>query len=443
MKSPALFAALAACLLLGPGCNCDGGGGNDGGSGGGSAGGGVGGGTGGGGGGGTGGGSGGGAGGGAGGGTGGGVGGGTGGGSGGGAGGGSGGGSGGGGGTCPTAFLALGDLDGGAFTSGATAISRDGTTVVGQSESASGPEAMRWQEATGMVGLGALPSTSFTSIAYGVSADGSVVVGASHSSNTDCPGRFDEAFLWTADAGMSGLGDLSTGCFFSAAYGVSADGLWVVGTATNALSNTAASWTSAGGWNDYGLAQGADNSSSIATVTPDHSTFAGTYRIDATSEYQAIRISSGGLELIGDLDGGITFAAFNATSDDGSVLVGFGTSASGTEATRWTADAGLLALGDLPGGNDFSTAGAVSPDGTLIVGTGTTDAGTEAAFWNSSAAISPLATVLAGHGVAVPSGWSLTSATGIAVNGAVVSITGSGTNPNGDPEAFLARFCLP
>jgi uncharacterized membrane protein len=100
------------------------------------------------------------------------------------------------------AFVPLGDLAGGAFSSDAIAISRDGTTVVGQSVSGCGTEAMRWTEASGMIGLGDLPGGALGSRAFDVSGDGSVVIGTSQSSLVDCPGRVDEAFRWRASTGI-------------------------------------------------------------------------------------------------------------------------------------------------------------------------------------------------------------------------------------------------
>ncbi len=57
-----------------------------------------------------------------------------------------------------------------------------------------------------------------------------------------------------------------------------------------------------------------------------------------------------------------------AVSADGSVVVGTGASAFGTEAFRWTADDGMVGLGDLPGGGFFSAASGMSADGSTVVG---------------------------------------------------------------------------
>jgi probable HAF family extracellular repeat protein len=59
---------------------------------------------------------------------------------------------------------------------------------------------------------------------------------------------------------------------------------------------------------------------------------------------------------LGDLAGG-SFSSFAiGVSADGSVVVGQGLSASGSEAFRWTSGTGMVGLGDLPGGLFFSSA---------------------------------------------------------------------------------------
>ena len=107
-------------------------------------------------------------------------------------------------------FTPLGDLPGGTFFSEATAVSADGSVVVGVSNSAQGrEEAFRWTRAGGMVALGDLPGGMFQSVARHVSSDGSVVVGYSQSASGET------AFRWTSSSGMVSLGDLPGGIFQS------------------------------------------------------------------------------------------------------------------------------------------------------------------------------------------------------------------------------------
>ena len=150
----------------------------------------------------------------------------------------------------------MGDLPGGAFESIATDVTSDGSTIAGYSYSGNGfSEAFRWTAASGMVGLGDLPGGDFFSQANGVSADGSTVVG--HSSSAADAGNYDEeAFRWTAAAGMVGLGDLPGGDFYSDALDVSADGSTVVGvsisTGDSFTGLQAFRWTSTAAWSRCG-----------------------------------------------------------------------------------------------------------------------------------------------------------------------------------------------
>ena len=81
------------------------------------------------------------------------------------------------------AFIPLGDLSGGLYESKAYDVSADGSVVVGRSRSsgiglADGYEAFRWSLDGGMIGLG--PPGGQFSQATSVSADGSVIVGKAY-----------------------------------------------------------------------------------------------------------------------------------------------------------------------------------------------------------------------------------------------------------------------
>ena len=66
-------------------------------------------------------------------------------------------------------MIGLGDLPGGTFDSFATAMTPDGAAVVGIGTSASGTEAFRWTQASGMVGLGDPGGPPFQSVAISIS----------------------------------------------------------------------------------------------------------------------------------------------------------------------------------------------------------------------------------------------------------------------------------
>jgi probable HAF family extracellular repeat protein len=126
----------------------------------------------------------------------------------------------------------------------ARGISADGQVVVGYSGSALGVEAFRWSAEEGMEGLGDLPGGTFSSEALSVSADGQVVVGYANSE------QGQEAFRWTRSSGMASCGTFSIGYFYSEALGVSADGNIVVGYSLGKHGQRAFIWDERHGMRD-------------------------------------------------------------------------------------------------------------------------------------------------------------------------------------------------
>jgi probable HAF family extracellular repeat protein len=118
-------------------------------------------------------------------------------------------------------------------------------------------EAFRWTAQEGMVGLGSLPGGKYDSTAYAVSSNGRIIVGAGCAAN-----GLAEAFRWTAEEGMVGLGWLvPEGLGDSVAFDVSADGSVIVGAAQKNRRNVAFIWDAQHGMrslsdvltNEYGL----------------------------------------------------------------------------------------------------------------------------------------------------------------------------------------------
>ena len=100
-------------------------------------------------------------------------------------------------------------------------------------------------------------------------------------------------------------------------------------------------------------------------------------------------ISSAGASVpgftgLGDLPGSSFNSIARGVSADGSVVVGYGNSASGTEAFRWTAGGGMVGLGDLAGGDFGSNAYGVSADGSVVVGGSVSASGYETFRWTAS-----------------------------------------------------------
>jgi probable HAF family extracellular repeat protein len=328
-------------------------------------------------------------------------------------------------------FMGLGDLTGGADSSSAYAVSDDGSTVVGTSQTASGSEAFRWTSGGGMVGLGDLPGGSSGSGAYDVSADGSVVVGRGNGSSGG------EAFRWTSGSGIVGLGDLPGGGFDSSSRGVTSDGATVVGDGETAIGDEAFVWTSGGGLGFLGgISSGFPN-------TPSGVSADGSKVPVSVTNLGSVRAflwqSTGPI-----LDLGLVTTPFydqsfaSGISADGSTVVGRGynTSNGESEAARWTSTTGMVGLGTLDG--FFGRQGdalAASGDGSIVVGYSDYQTGTAAFIWDETHGMRRLQDVLTGSGLDL-TGWTLHSANDISADGRV--IVGSATNPDGDPEAWMA-----
>ena len=92
----------------------------------------------------------------------------------------------------------------------ARASTMGGRHVIGYSYSArANPEAFIWNAQDGMVGLGDLDGGNAESYARAVSADGRVVVGIATTGTPDTPAGY-EAFYWTQAGGMRRLADVLT-----------------------------------------------------------------------------------------------------------------------------------------------------------------------------------------------------------------------------------------
>ncbi len=170
--------------------------------------------------------------------------------------------------TATVFFQGLGDLPGSIFSSDSSGVSADGSVVVGASFSGNGleGEAFRWTQDTGIIGIGDLPGGLFVSAAFDLSGDGSIVVGASFSaassSSTVIPPT--EAFRWTAETGIIGLGDLPEGGFSSFASGISSDGTVIVGNSNGPQGTEAFRWTAETGLEGLGdLPEGGFSSQAV------------------------------------------------------------------------------------------------------------------------------------------------------------------------------------
>lgn len=345
-------------------------------------------------------------------------------------------------------FQGLGNLSNAPFPSShANGISADGLVVVGGSSTSAsfGTEAFWWTAQTGMVGLGFLPGGD-TSAAHATSFDGSIVVGGAN-------GPCNEAFRWTlsdpntGQGDMVGLGDLSGGPCNATAFGVSDSGAVIVGLASpGSPPNEAFHWTdplgAGAGMVGLGSLPGG-NKSWARAVSNDGLATVGFSTVG--TETLAFRWTSGlGMTSLGDLPGGATYSASNAVSFDGIVVVGVSASASGNEAFRWaltnspTGEGLMIGLGDLPGGSFGSEALAVSSDGPIVVGYSQTASGEQAFIWDETNGMRNLADVLVSSFGLDLTGWTLARAVGLSANGR--TIVGQGVSPAGHNEAWIAHL---
>ena len=127
---------------------------------------------------------------------------------------------------------------------------------------------------------------------------------------------------------------------------------------------------------------------------------------------------------LGTLSGGSSSSAYGVSAD-GAVVVGYGDSAAGQRAFRWTSAGGMADLGVLSGGSS-SYAYGVSADGAVVVGGSDSTAGGRAFRWTSASGMADLG-VLAGG--------SYSYAYGVSADGSVV--VGESDNANGDSRAFM------
>jgi probable HAF family extracellular repeat protein len=320
----------------------------------------------------------------------------------------------------------------------ASAVSYDGSVVVGQSNTQNNSQtrAFRWENGI-MVDLGTLVPENQNGYSYAinVSGDGSTVVGVS---TVDSNQYYSHAFRWNAGV-MSDLGTL--GGYYSTALAASYNGSVVVGESqtSNQQSSHAFRWA-AGEMVDLGTLGGNYSYSSAGFVSANGAVVAGqSYNLD--NQFHGFRWVDGEMTDIGTLGG--TYSYLLDMSSDGTTLVGGAglTDNSSTHAFRWQ-NGVMEDLGVLEGSTG-SFANAVSADGSVVVGSSSPYGGFDTysqnaiAFrWTERTGMESVADWVASEGGSVPLGYALTSATGVSAAGNVV--VGSGYY-GGRQVGWLAR----
>ena len=272
------------------------------------------------------------------------------------------------------------------------------------------PTATRIAETNGVTSLGYLnpvlpqfgiPPLGFplqASLALGSSADGSVIVGGNVTRTvTIGPNGLPElredredAFRWTESTGMVALGGLPGGDSGSVAFDVSSDGSVVVGGSATEAGYEAFRWT-----------------------------------------------EQTGMVGLGHLPGGIFLGSRGfGVSSDGNVIVG----QSSGEAFRWTESGGMVGLGCAGVEACGGAARAISADGSVVVGYNLDATAQNAFIWDQTDGMRLLEEVLIEQGIDL-GGWNLTDATDLSGDG--LTIVGTGINPSGAAEAWIATIPQP
>jgi len=328
-------------------------------------------------------------------------------------------------------FRALGFLPG--YTaSQASAVATDGTLVAGTAATTAGNrQAFRWTPQQGLTGLGYLPGGT-ASTATAVSATGAVIVGSgdTNSGSTPTPSA---GFRWSADGGAQRIDALPASPLCHAG-GVSGDGAVVVGTCLQAGHDTAFRWTA--GTGPVALSRfggGSNQQSSAAAISLDGSVIVGAGHPVLTGA--VLWAADGSATSLGKLPGAADGGA-TAVARDGSVIVGTSTDNAGaSHAFRWTAAAGMVDLGDGGSGLGGIVAASVSGTGSIIVGWGPTATGDVALIWDAGRGWRRLPAGVDVQNAAEIADWTLTRATAVSDDGR--TIAGYGVNPQGQIEAWI------
>jgi len=338
-------------------------------------------------------------------------------------------------------FWALGDLPGGDVYSETSAVSADGSTVVGWSriEDTGVPgfltgRAFRWTVADGMVELADPSHTRVFTFPHDVSGDGSMIVGECRNpTNSSDSGPC----YWTPTGGLTDIVDTDGIIVGYSAFGVSNDGTIIAGTGRSPSGGIGWRWTEAAGMEslvpepspylDSGAFALSDNgvaaTGHVMVNLPDVGPFHWT---EAT-----------GLVPLGDVPGGVFYALGYGISPDGSTVVGQARACDGTceEAFLWSSATGFILLDPSHGADGSSGAVAATTDGSTVFGG---KVGMGATVWDATHGLRSLQDILTNDYGLDLTGWTLLGVTGCTPDG--LTLVGNGTNPSGNREGWMVRL---
>lgn len=313
-------------------------------------------------------------------------------------------------------------------------LSGDGTTVVGVISDTNqfvSRRIFRWHVSDGMADLGQFGGTN-GSTATGVSYDGSKI--SLSAWNTPLSNCFDKqaAGIWTAGTGMQQLAGLPGGCNYANAWGMSDDGVKIVGASFGTGGYLPTIWI-----NEVAatISSVFVNPSVARRISRDghwigggEGAFPGAFRWSAEL----------GVERFSDPANAVQFE-ITGIANNGAV-VGY-TLNSQPRAFYWTPATGLQYLAKLDMSTTATVAYAILADGSLILGRDQSASGaSRAVVWDLTFGVQDLRVFLASRNVHVPDCWTLTSSVDAVFDGSMVTMCGSALNAHGNNEAWIARF---
>ncbi len=317
-------------------------------------------------------------------------------------------------------------------------VSTDGEVVVGSSDTIPAIDevgglshAFRWTEADGILDLGTL-GTGSTSSPTAMTPDGSVIVGQADVNPND-----SHAFRWTLTTStMTDLGTLGTGSNSFAQF-VSTDGEVVVGSSETIPHDNvhAFRWTQAEGMVDLGTL-GTGTFSTPNAMTPDGSVIVGEADTLPGSDSHAFRWKAGTMTDLGTLGAG-TRSSASFVSTDGNVVVGNSDTLPNdqTQAFRWTPTTGMVNLNNRGSTATFSFAGAMNHTGSVVVGTLQDSEGFHAFRWTEATGMQTVEEWLTDSGVTVGASFVTGAAYSVSEDGTVVT----GSLQENEDIVYLAR----
>ena len=309
-------------------------------------------------------------------------------------------------------FIALSDHIDDRFLSidNAFDISEDGTKVVGHGTVPGGIEAYLWTRDGGIEGLGDLPGGDYASQALAISGDGNHVAGLASVEPQSSSDSGFRAFIW--DVETAAIGELPEDVLFASpriASGLSYDADVVVGSTAGRHAFVYSNGESIEVLTAITDLARVSNDGALAVFPSD------------SSYWQA---GIGVVQLGNNVQP-------NDISGDGSTIVG---AEYLSQAFRWTEQERFMPLG-------FSDALAVSDDGEVIVGHDINNETSSAYIWIEGAGPHDLKSYLQEQFAIDLAGWQLHQARAISGDG--ITIAGTGTNPNGQPDVWVVALNAP